>query len=176
MQRYPWLAYLVLAVACLAVAGSAYYVDTAYMNGYNAGYNDSWHIAYDKGIEDGRNAGYDLGFEQGTQQGLKQGRNATLDALEQGEPTVLFRIDAGNNRSIAYAYPAANFSYTCGLSKTQEWQVGDFTYLYNGTTECELRHTDLTQEWNEAGFDDVNLARQARQDYQEHQNRTNSTG
>lgn len=88
----------------------------------------------------------------------------------------MFRIDTGNNRSIAYAYPEANFSYQCSLSKAAQWQVGDFTYLYNGTTECELRHTDLAQEWNEAGFSDVNLARQAREDYEARQNRTNRTG
>ena len=88
----------------------------------------------------------------------------------------MFRIDAGNNRSIAYAYPEANFSYACDLSKTGEWQVGGFTYLYNGTTECELRHTDLTAEWNEASFSDVNLARQAREDYEAQRNQTNSTG
>jgi hypothetical protein len=168
IEQYPWIGYLFIGVGCLALAFSGFYVDQAYAKGYNK----ASEIAYEHGMEEGRNEGYDLGFDNGYQDGLEQGRNATLDALEQDEPTVLFRFEQGNNRSIAYAYPAANFSYTCELSKATEWRVGTFTYAYNRTTRCELRHTNLAAEWNDPTVNDQNLARQAREDYADQENET----
>lgn len=96
----------------------------------------------------------------GYSDGLEEGQSNIQDQVERtgfipdGETELVFAQESIFNRTIGVSFEDQDYSYICDLSRTNETQISDFAFKYEGV-DCSVERVDIVEEFDSPGFNNT---------------------